>query len=486
MRAAAGTQRSTLRRAAWITAVVGSLALGACEVTNPGPVSDEYIALPASQAGLVNGAWERVNRVVGNGAYNEALPAREIFPGGQTGSYGQSASRQAGNMGGFTASGPYNESQQARWISEEAIRQFEARGDVGAETLTRAYLAAGYANRVNGDYFCFAVIDGGPLLPGKHYWERAEAHFTKALALAPNTELKQAAYAGRAQARLALENFPGAAADAALVPTSFVFNLDMDFSRGGNTNTRNHVFWANSSTPYRSWTVNFTFFHGYYAETGDPRTPWTEFPLPAEKTCNAALTGYGPVPCTKQTKYLTQDDDIRLASGREMRLIEAEAMLRASQWQQAMATINTMRTAILSDKSKAPLAAWTAANEKEAWTYLMRERGIEFWLEGRRFADLRRWSPYVEGMGIAYHESCFNSSGTQQCIPLAMRGTLDWPDFEAKALLFKTNLIGKPAVRDQERPRNFCYDISSTEKNLNPNFKDCEDEVSGCTVGGTP
>ena len=35
-----------------------------CEVTNPGPVGDEFIALPASQAGLVNGSWERMNLVL--------------------------------------------------------------------------------------------------------------------------------------------------------------------------------------------------------------------------------------------------------------------------------------------------------------------------------------------------------------------------------------------------------------------------------------
>src|SRR5688572_14460222 len=191
-------QRRIRGRSMVAAAAVGAALASGCEVTNPGPVSDEYIALPASQAGLVNGAWERLNSVVGNGAYNEALPAREIFPGGQTGSYGQSASRQAGNMGNSNASGPYNEGQQARWIAEEAIRQFEARGDVPATIMVKAYLAAGFANRVNGDYFCFAVIDGGPLLPGKHYWERAEGHFTKALAIATDVESKNAALAGRA------------------------------------------------------------------------------------------------------------------------------------------------------------------------------------------------------------------------------------------------------------------------------------------------
>jgi hypothetical protein len=171
-------------RAKILACILGGAVLAAgCEVVNPGPVGDEFIALPASQAGFVNGSWERMNRVVGRGAYDEALPAREIFPGGQTGNYGHAVARQAGNMGNWSASGSYNNSQQARWIAEEAIRQFEARDDVSADMMTRAFLAAGYANRINGDFYCWGAIDGGPLVEGSQYWERAEAHFTDALAV---------------------------------------------------------------------------------------------------------------------------------------------------------------------------------------------------------------------------------------------------------------------------------------------------------------
>ena len=71
------SERRFGRRSAVLAATVAGAVLAAgCEVTNPGPVNDEYIALPASQVGLVNGAWERLNSVIGNGAYNEALPAR--------------------------------------------------------------------------------------------------------------------------------------------------------------------------------------------------------------------------------------------------------------------------------------------------------------------------------------------------------------------------------------------------------------------------
>jgi hypothetical protein len=274
--------------------------LAGCEVVNPGPVDDEYISLPASQAGLVNGSWERMNRVVGLSAKDEALPTREIFPGGQTGNYGWDVSRQAGNMGGWTASGPYNNAQQARWIAEEAVRQFEKRGDVTPDMMFKAYLAAGYANRVNGDYFCWGVIDSGPLVPGKHYFERAEGHFTKALAIAPDAAARHKALAGRAQARLALENWAGALADAREVPNDFVLWLEMDVR---DTGQRNHVFFGNADNPYRGWTVNYTYYHTYYTQTGDPRTPWRDFVAPTSRTCVGALLGFGAVPCTQQQKY---------------------------------------------------------------------------------------------------------------------------------------------------------------------------------------
>src|SRR5215204_1420789 len=116
------------RSAAGLAAVALASAwvLAGCEVVNPGPVDDDFIDDPTAQAGLINGSWERMNNVVGNGTYNYAMAAREIFNGGQTGSY----SVGTDGWGAWTASGPYGASQQARWVAEEAIRRFDARGDV--------------------------------------------------------------------------------------------------------------------------------------------------------------------------------------------------------------------------------------------------------------------------------------------------------------------------------------------------------------------
>jgi hypothetical protein len=459
------------RAGALLTVLSGALAAGACEVVNPGPVDDEFIALPASQQGLVNGSWERLNRVVGWSAYDEALPTREIFHGGQTGNYGHAVARQAGNMGGWTASGRYNEGQQARWVAEEAIRQFEARGDVAPALLTEAYLAAGYANRYNGDYWCWGVIDGGPLVPGKHYWERAEGHFTKAIASAPDNASRHAAYAGRAQTRLQLGNYQGAIDDAKQVPMDFSITVAMD---GVNGAQRNHVFFGNADNPYRGWTVTHTFFHKYYTDTGDPRTPWRDFPNATSRVCVGGLTGYPgtSVPCTQQQKYKSESDDIRMAGGPEMRLIEAEAILRLNpgNWQAAMALINEVRTRNISVTTRAALAPWTANNLDEAWTYLMRERYIEMWLEARRIADMRRWEPLIREYGT------FAADGqTVLTLPQTTPGVLDFPRYEElmnnpSSNIFTANLRGRPAIEDQDLPRELCYNISNTERQSNPNF----------------
>src|SRR5688572_25723268 len=258
-----------------------------CEVTNPGPVQDEFLSLPASQQGFVNGAKERLNQSVGWLSYSTALVAREIFPGGQTGSYGHTISEQAGSHT-WAASGPngeYNDSQQARWIAEEAIRRFTELGGVSPSLLFQAYNWAGYANRVLGENWCESVIDGGPLEAGSKYFERAVKHFSDALAVAPTNNDKLAALAGRAQAKMWLKDWVGATADAAQVPDNFVFNIEMDFSRAGDPDNRNHLFFANNSSPYRSYTVRFTNMDTYYTQTGDPRAAWRDFPLASDRLC---------------------------------------------------------------------------------------------------------------------------------------------------------------------------------------------------------
>jgi hypothetical protein len=141
------------------------------------------------------------------------------------------------------------------------------------------------------------------------------------------------------------------------------------------------------------------------------------------------------VPYTRQQKYVDRNADQRLSSGWEMRLLEAEAKLRAAtpDVAGAMVLINRVRTRNVSDLTGQPLAARTAANAVEAWSALKRERYVELWLEGHRLADERRWA-------------ASNAPGS-----------LDTPAFEDLSTLFTSN------------PRSYCFDIPDSERDLNPN-----------------
>jgi hypothetical protein len=370
----------------------------------------------------------------------------------------------------------YNNAQQARWIAEEAIRQFEARGDVTPAIMVQAYTWAGYANRFLGEHWCMGVIDGGPLIPGSDYFRFANDWFTKAIAVATNDATRFAALAGRAQTRLWTEDFAGAIADARLIPASYVLPLEMDFSKGGNVAQRNHVYWANANAPYRSWTVRFTDQDEYFTQTGDPRTPWRNFAATADRQCVGSLQGYGRVPCTQQTKYATQDDDIRLASGAEMRLLEAEALLAQSDnnWQQALTLINGVRTSYTSVTTDQPLAAHTATNAAETWRVLKRERGYELWLEGRRMSDLRRWQPLF---GPDHTASKWPRGGVG-----GPNGHADLPNFESRMTNPTNNIFtqyprGRPQLEGGAVwPRELCLNISDQERNQNPNIPDTDEE----------
>jgi hypothetical protein len=432
---------------------VGALSLAllaACDVTNPGPVQDEFLqgepltALQTQQA-LVNGAVRSIAELVSDGSYTQALLAREIFPGGQTGSTGHDVINQGGHVVPGSFGGYFGDAVQARFIAETAAKRFDG-VDASKPMKYQAQLWAAYAYSFLGRWWCDAVItplDPDSREPGTYepntqtYLQRAQTDFTNALALASNDNERYAALAGRAQVRVFLNDWAGAAADAAQVPDGFVQWITFDALETAYQN----AFWEAQSGVFRSFSVIHTFADTYYTQSGDPRMKWDrdpQYPL-----ATASLQGYsgGPtgqrssVPYYRQRKYVDRGDDQRLSSGWEMRLIEAEAKLRAStpDVAGAMALINKVRTRIKSDSNGQNLAPATATNATEAWSALKRERLVELWLEGARLADERRWA-------------ATNTPGSN-----------DTPDFESRSPLFSQN------------PRTYCFDVPTNERDLNPN-----------------
>jgi len=183
----------TLFRASGAVLVGTTVLLAGCDVTNPGPVSDEFLGDKASHAGLVNGAGRRLAEAVNGVSYTGALISREIFPGGQTGSLGHPVLVQGGWIEPGSYGGHFNDAVQSRFIAESAIKILtESEEAPDPNTLAQAYLWAGYAYRVIAENWCETVIpaaDGSPgsLVSSTAPLAAAEQHFSNAISLLPTT-----------------------------------------------------------------------------------------------------------------------------------------------------------------------------------------------------------------------------------------------------------------------------------------------------------
>lgn len=382
--------------------VVAGFAACDLSVSNPGPVADAALDEASANQAIVNGMGRALSRALGYVAYTTGATTREIVAAGsQNGSiFGITIKQRAGLLdpGLEETNDHWRYAQQARWVAEDGIRRMRTTlgGEFGKGAIeAQALVYAGFSNRLLGENMCEAIIDGGPAQARRVYFERAAAAFTQAIAIAiaaDNPGLERAARAGRASVRVWLDDWPGAVADALLIPSAFTYqaiysSLEQD--------QYNRIFWANANQPLRAHSVVGTFYESYYKTTSDRRTPWSTNPAVPKGTMNVLWYF--------QTKYDRQASPVNLASGREMRLILAEARLRSGGWEEALATINALRAEV-------SVQPWAASGPVETWTVLGRERGIELWLEGRRLGDLFRWKAgNVPGVfdDMTGRDSCF-------------------------------------------------------------------------------
>lgn len=381
---------SSLRSRVWRGALLALLLpLAACDslfdVDNPGAVADETLDAQAAHQAIVNGTALTFSEALNFISYTTGAISREIFPAGSTGSFGITPLQQQGILDFSEVNTEWGDAQRARQMAEENFARFEE--VLGGEVQSYAPAAeialwGGYSYRLLGENWCEAVIDGSEIMPYTVFLEGAEEWFTTAMTIgkaAGASKIATAAQAARASVRLDLGNFAGAVSDAQAVPTSFVFAMQYDDIQ---QDQYNRIFWATANEPYRAHTVWRTPWEDYYRTTRDPRTPWDS--SGTIKVGDAAVGPLGKVPWYFELKYDEKGDDIVLSSGWEMRLIEAEALLRDGNWQQALEIMNQRRADL-------GIVAWETNSLESTWTAFKRERGAELWLEARRMWDLRRW-----------------------------------------------------------------------------------------------
>jgi len=374
---------------------IATLVCTACnlDVSNPGPIQDDQLNAAAAVPALVNGMSGDLSFALGNYIDRGALGAGELA---EAGNFAAEQQYGIGVIRPEDVNPDWSNMQQARWSAENGLQRMQKVLGASFETnvdTPRAYLYAGFANRLLGENVCTGVIDGGPAQSDSVYFQRADSLFTRAYTIAKalnNTNVANAALGGRASIRAWLGDWNGAVADAILVPNTFVFNAIF-----GTGTARENNDLANQTITRRETTV---FGTRYATIFKDPRTPWDT----VKTTSGAVQTGQdGKTKFFRQTKYTSLGANVPLVKGAEMLLLRAEAALRNGDIAGMTTLINQERALYTG------LTAVTApANTADAWTLLQNERGSVTWLEGRRLWDLRRWLANGTNNFLATRSKC--------------------------------------------------------------------------------
>ncbi len=379
-----------------LPALCAASVLAACDlsVTNPGPVQDAQLNTPSAMPALVNGMSGDLSLALGNFLIGNTVMTDELV---HSGNYAAPNEFAVGIIRPEDVDPDYQNLQQARWVAEDGLRRMQAVLGAAFESnpdTPRAYLYAGFANRLLGENSCQAVIDGGAAQSDSVYFQRAESLFTRAYTLATALgvdSLATAAIAGRASVEMDLGDWTNAVADAAQIPAAFRFGAVFSL----NTSRENNDL-AYETHTRRELTVSGT---QWAVTDADPRTPWDTVFTSSGKV----QTGQdGKTKFFRQDKYVSLADYIPLAKGTEMLVLQAENALRNSDIPGMTAFINQERAVY----GMTPLA--DPATTADAWTLLQQERGAVVWLEARRLWDLRRW--YAEGTNTFL-------SGRDKCMP---------------------------------------------------------------------
>lgn len=420
----------TTRRIALVFSALAVLASACSEITslkqeNPGLLAVDALYVPNNALVLVNGAigdFEcAYNRyVVGSGLFTDELTVAIS----STANFDYDARRLNTNAtyGTNNCSSPspsptqqpgiYTPLSVARATADTAAAKLEGWTDAEVpnrqKLIGQSYAYAGYSLTLLGEGMCSAAINLGPEIQPPALFTEAVTRFGKAITSATTANDQTTvnlARLGRARALLDLGgagNLAAAAADAALIPATFVVNTSSDQT---NTRRQNAVFIAIAQSSYSTVDPAYRNVPVPGGTTQDPRVAVTDLAR------NGTATGSRVwVP----TKYSLATAPIRVASYAEAQLIIAENAAATGDISGAVTAINNARARTAGVPAYvAPVGATTADINAQ----IIEERRREFFVEGHRLGDMRRYGiAFTPVAGTAYQYG--GVYGTQTCFPL--------------------------------------------------------------------
>ena len=279
--------------------------------------------------------------------------------------------------------------QRTRSEANNAAALYASTSQAGSAQHAELVNIAGFAELMLAENYCSGVpfstipvtgpIQFGAPLTTNEVLDSAIAKFDASLALTGSAAQKTLSHLGKARALLDKGQFAAAAAEAALVPTTYTYTVDYNATTQDTYNAVEQM--VNEEERFSAADLEGTVHRGLpFRTAGDPRTP---------QSASASPSAAGGAHF-KQLKYPTRGSAVILASGVEARYIEAEAILQANpndpnllvKLNQARAQANST----LPPLTAADLGTTTASKVD----LLFRERGFSLWLTAHRLSDLRR------------------------------------------------------------------------------------------------
>jgi starch-binding outer membrane protein, SusD/RagB family len=430
--------RATATAGQWLTVIVLSTPVLGCnlldkglETTAPDKIETSTLEIPANAGLIVNSAVGNFECALGAYIVDAGMMSGELMDATPTAAlwaFDRRDTDPSADTRYATAAcdnyGLYTPIQVARGTADRALELLQGWTDAevpGRQGLiAKAAVYSGYSKILLGEGFCEAAINLGPKMTSAEVFASAEATFTTAIAAAQaagDQTMLDAAYVGRARARLDQGNKAGAAADAALVPAGFVLNASAESSpstRQNRVNALNQNGATSVAPAYRGLTVT---------DANGNQVPDTRVVDTTAKTSTGAPRNGqdNRTPWYIQTKYPTTSTPIPVASYKEAQLIIAEVQ----GGQTAVNIINALRAA-------AGLPAFSSSDPTAIANEVINARARELFLEGQHLYDVRRLNlPLNPAVGTPYSTVYLKGGnyGTQTCFPLPDVETLNNPNF---------------------------------------------------------
>ncbi|HTE44097.1 MAG TPA: hypothetical protein VK636_02545 [Gemmatimonadaceae bacterium] len=302
----------------------------------------------------------------------------------------------------------YNGVTQSRGFIRDAIVAMKKFNPDSLALISELYTELAFIEVTLADNFCNGIplghttdgvqVNGSPITTAQVY-DSASAHLDTALSIIKGTDagsvfMQRAAQVLKARVLIDRGQFPAAAAAAASVPTSYIYDMVFSSSTGANGH------WTlNNSVARVSVGDSFKVVGGQsiviqnslpFASSNDPRVPVL---LGSAVTPKVAAEDGITTPLWLGQLYKGQYDPMVLLSGVDARLYEAEAALNAKDITGMMTILNALRAASPTlAATKVPVMAPlpTPASQDAATSLLFREKAFWTFGRGQRLPDLRR------------------------------------------------------------------------------------------------